>query len=335
MRIPLLLAALSEDGSANLGPPALAQLPARLPLPHLLEPAAAQLQLPASATPASSTGLSGLPSSPAPGGGSLRERPARGRRAGAPGRRLERGHARRRGRPRPQVEPSGRARPSTPPSTPTSRRSRRTSPRSPSTTASPSSTRRSARSSWRASTSSTPRSRPSTPAPSPRRAGAAASPASSAAPSYTLLAADDRGGGSVILPGPTGSALAPQDYRSVVGIGRRAPRRWDRRSWALLYTGREIDGGGYNRVVGPDFQWRPGRVRRRDRPGPVERHRDARPARAGRRVGRAKLSGHAPRCVLGPHSRAVGHLRALSGRRRRISRRRGLRAPGRLQARRR
>ena len=77
--------------------------------------------------------------------------------------------------------------------------------------------------------------------------------------SYTLLAADDRGGGSVILPGPTGSSLAPQDYRSLVGIGR-VRRELGSSFLGALYTGREIDGGGYNRVFGPDFQWRPGRV---------------------------------------------------------------------------
>jgi hypothetical protein len=76
---------------------------------------------------------------------------------------------------------------------------------------------------------------------------------------YTLLTAQDRGGGSVILPGPTGSDLAPQDYRSFVGIGRL--RQTLGSSFVgLLYAGREIEGGGHNRVVGPDFQWRPGSV---------------------------------------------------------------------------
>jgi hypothetical protein len=76
---------------------------------------------------------------------------------------------------------------------------------------------------------------------------------------YTLLAAEDRGGGSVILPGPESSSLAPQDYRSLVGIARL---RQDLGSSyvSALYAGREIDGGGYNRVFGPDFQWRPGKV---------------------------------------------------------------------------
>ena len=77
--------------------------------------------------------------------------------------------------------------------------------------------------------------------------------------SYTLLTAEDRGGGSVILPGPTESSLAPQDYRSYVGIGR-ARHELGSSFVGALYTGREIDGGGYNRVFGPDFQWRPGRV---------------------------------------------------------------------------
>ena len=74
--------------------------------------------------------------------------------------------------------------------------------------------------------------------------------------SYTMLLAQDKGGGSVILPGPTFSDLAPQDFRSVAGIARL--RRDFGASFAgLLYTGREIEGGGHNRVLGPDLQWRP------------------------------------------------------------------------------
>jgi hypothetical protein len=76
--------------------------------------------------------------------------------------------------------------------------------------------------------------------------------------SYTVLAAEDRGGGSVILPGPSGSSLAPQDYRSWVGIAR-VRQELGSSFLSALYAGREIDGGGYNRVYGPDFQWRPGR----------------------------------------------------------------------------
>ena len=60
----------------------------------------------------------------------------------------------------------------------------------------------------------------------------------------------------MILPGPSSSELAPQDFESFAGIGRW---RHDFGSSfvGLLATDREIEGGGYNRVGGPDFQWRP------------------------------------------------------------------------------
>jgi Domain of unknown function (DUF5916) len=73
---------------------------------------------------------------------------------------------------------------------------------------------------------------------------------------YTFLVAGDRGGGSAIIPGPQSSRLAPQDFASTVVIGRT---RYDLGSSfvSFLVTGREIQGGGFNRVAGPDFQWRP------------------------------------------------------------------------------
>jgi hypothetical protein len=75
--------------------------------------------------------------------------------------------------------------------------------------------------------------------------------------SYAVLAADDRGGGSVILPGPSGSGLAPQDFGAFVGVAR--VRQELGASYAgALFTGREVDGGGYNRVFGPDLLWRAG-----------------------------------------------------------------------------
>jgi hypothetical protein len=74
--------------------------------------------------------------------------------------------------------------------------------------------------------------------------------------SYTALLARDAGGGSVILPGPTSSSLAPADFKSVVGIAR-VRRDLGQSFVGVLYTGREIEGGGHNHVVGPDFQWRP------------------------------------------------------------------------------
>lgn len=76
------------------------------------------------------------------------------------------------------------------------------------------------------------------------------------ATAYTVLLADDRGGGSVILPGADSSSFADQEFSSRVAVGR--VRRDIGSSYAsFLVTDREISGGGYNRVLGPDFQWRP------------------------------------------------------------------------------
>ena len=76
---------------------------------------------------------------------------------------------------------------------------------------------------------------------------------------YTLLVADDEGGGSVVLPGPLGSGLAPQDFGSTVAIGRM--RHDVGRSFvSFLFTDRESDGSAFNRVLGPDFEWRPTEV---------------------------------------------------------------------------
>ncbi|HTS02412.1 MAG TPA: DUF5916 domain-containing protein, partial [Thermoanaerobaculia bacterium] len=74
---------------------------------------------------------------------------------------------------------------------------------------------------------------------------------------WTVLAAEDRGGGTVIIPGPARSSLAPQDFSSFVAIGR-AEHNLSGRSFAgFLVTDREISGGGHNRVLGPDFLWAP------------------------------------------------------------------------------
>jgi hypothetical protein len=73
---------------------------------------------------------------------------------------------------------------------------------------------------------------------------------------YTALVADDRGGGSVILPGPNASDLADQEFRSIAAVGRV---RYELGSSFLsfLATDREVRGGAYNRVLGPDFRWSP------------------------------------------------------------------------------
>ena len=74
---------------------------------------------------------------------------------------------------------------------------------------------------------------------------------------YTAFVAEDRGGGSVIIPGPNGSTFADQDFSSFVGMARL--RHDFGKSFAsFLLTDREVEGGGYNRVLGPDFQWRAG-----------------------------------------------------------------------------
>lgn len=73
---------------------------------------------------------------------------------------------------------------------------------------------------------------------------------------YTLLVAEDRGGGSMVLPGMSGSDFVPQDFRSQVLIGRL--RRTIGKSFGgLLLSAREIEGGGHNRLFGPDFLWKP------------------------------------------------------------------------------
>jgi Domain of unknown function (DUF5916) len=74
---------------------------------------------------------------------------------------------------------------------------------------------------------------------------------------YTALVVDDRGGGSVILPGPNSSDLADQEYRSIDAIAR-VRHEFGPSFVSFLATTREIrdsDGGGHNRVFGPDFRW--------------------------------------------------------------------------------
>lgn len=74
---------------------------------------------------------------------------------------------------------------------------------------------------------------------------------------YTVLVASDDGGGSTVVPGATNSSLAPADFGAAVLIGR-VKRDFGLSFVSLLATDREHrDGGGHNRVVGPDFQWRP------------------------------------------------------------------------------
>ena len=75
---------------------------------------------------------------------------------------------------------------------------------------------------------------------------------------YTVLVADDRGGGAVILSGPNESERAPHDFRAVDLIAR-ARHDLGESFVSFLLTDREIRGGGHNRVFGPDLLWRPGK----------------------------------------------------------------------------
>src|SRR5215210_2191479 len=72
---------------------------------------------------------------------------------------------------------------------------------------------------------------------------------------YTFLLTEDEGGGSVIIPGATGNDFAPQEFSSNVLVGSLR-RDFGASYLGLLVTARENDGGGYNRVAGPDFLWR-------------------------------------------------------------------------------
>jgi hypothetical protein len=57
------------------------------------------------------------------------------------------------------------------------------------------------------------------------------------------------------LPGPAFSGFAPQDFRSTVALGRLR-RDFGLSYGSFMFTDREISGGGHNRVLGPDLQWR-------------------------------------------------------------------------------
>jgi hypothetical protein len=77
---------------------------------------------------------------------------------------------------------------------------------------------------------------------------------------FTALVAQDKGQGTVIIPGPFGSEPADQDFRSEVGV-MRVRHDLGRSSVSVVATTREIlapgshDRIGHNRVVGPDFVW--------------------------------------------------------------------------------
>ncbi len=71
---------------------------------------------------------------------------------------------------------------------------------------------------------------------------------------YTVLAARDDGGGLVLLPGTYGNGLARQDRKSLATIARLRGQ-WNGLTPGLVFADRSYDGGGYNRVLGPDLAW--------------------------------------------------------------------------------
>ena len=72
---------------------------------------------------------------------------------------------------------------------------------------------------------------------------------------YTLLIAQDRGGGLVILPSALGSDLADQEFSSTDAIGR-VRHDFGKSFISFLGTARQVGGGAHNWVFGPDFQWK-------------------------------------------------------------------------------
>jgi hypothetical protein len=74
--------------------------------------------------------------------------------------------------------------------------------------------------------------------------------------SYTALVADDAGGGSIVVPGANASSLAPQDFHSMVFVGRARRDLGGLSFLSVLMTDRENGADGHNRVIGPDFQVR-------------------------------------------------------------------------------
>ena len=75
--------------------------------------------------------------------------------------------------------------------------------------------------------------------------------------SYTLLAAIDQGGGSVIRPGSSSSSFEPQAENALVFLGRFR-RNIGRSSVGAIATFRRAPDGTFNGVGGTDVHWYPG-----------------------------------------------------------------------------
>ena len=73
---------------------------------------------------------------------------------------------------------------------------------------------------------------------------------------YTVLSTKNEGNGATILPGPTRSRFAFLNASSYDTIARVRHSVGEASYVGGVLTDREISGGGHNRVLGPDFQWR-------------------------------------------------------------------------------
>jgi hypothetical protein len=73
---------------------------------------------------------------------------------------------------------------------------------------------------------------------------------------YTFLTTKNEGNGATILPGPDRSRFAFLNASSYDTIARVRHSLGERGFVGGVLTDREISGGGHNRVIGPDFQWR-------------------------------------------------------------------------------
>ena len=158
--------------------------------------------------------------------------------------------------------------------------------------------------------------------------GRARSPGRTAGFRYTALVADDAGGGSAIIPGPNGSSLASVDYGSTVFVAR-VKRDIGLSFVGVLATDREArSGDSHNRVVGPDFQWRPSGTDVVTGQALYSETRTPNRPDLARRVDRQSFASHAGEPAVAPQHDASRRLRALQGSRRRLSRRHRLRAAG-------
>ena len=338
MRDPVLVAALPEGGSRRPGA-SCSTATTRASTATRCSPRACRAAATASsATSNTLTGLAGLPS-----GGHIvvapyvTAQPRRRARATALGTPLRNDAGRRRRRRRRQVDAHrehGRRRA---PSTPTSRRSSPTSRRSRPTSASRSSSPRSARSSSKGVDLLLDAHPGRLHAHDHRRrAGALRGTGKSAHTAYTALVAEDR-------RRRQRDPARPERLRT---SRTRTSARYvgDRRGCGATSAGpfvsaaghrpRDRSGGGYNRVFGPDFQWRPSardtvtgqflfsRPRTPNRPDLADG------------VGRAQsLAGHAARSLVPAPDAKLRLVRRVPRLRRRLPRRQRLRAPGRATAR--